>query len=66
MSSLAQHSSATAAPAWLDLVRRKVEGLRYGQVFIVVHDQQVTQIECLEKTRLPDARPPRSRVEPEA
>ncbi len=42
----------TATPAWLALVRQKVESLRYGQVYIVVHDQQVTQVECLEKTRL--------------
>jgi hypothetical protein len=42
----------TALPPWLDLVRRKVEGLHYGQVYIVVHDHQVTQVECLERTRL--------------
>lgn len=50
------HDRATT-PAWLDLVRQKVEGLRYGQVYIVVHDQQVTQVECLEKTRLAASRP---------
>ncbi|HVU38470.1 MAG TPA: YezD family protein [Opitutales bacterium] len=50
MSTLIHDRAAT--PAWLDLVRQKVEGLRYGQVYIVVHDQQVTQVECLEKTRL--------------
>ena len=38
---------STATPTWLDLVRRKVEGLHYGQVYIVVHDHQVTQVECL-------------------
>ena len=53
MSSLAQPAAPATAPDWLDLVRRKVAGIRYGQVYIVVHDQQVTQIECLEKTRLP-------------
>jgi hypothetical protein len=50
MSALTHDSAAT--PAWLDLVRQKVEALRFGQVYIVVHDRQVTQIECLEKTRL--------------
>ena len=50
MSALSHNSSAT--PAWLDLVRQKVEALRFGQVYIVVHDHQVTQVECLEKTRL--------------
>jgi hypothetical protein len=41
---------------WLELVREKVEGLRFGVVQIVVHDSRVTQIERTEKTRL-DARP---------
>ncbi len=47
----------TANPPWLDLVRRKVEGLHYGQVHIVIHDHQVTQVECLERTRLTPSRP---------
>jgi hypothetical protein len=54
---VAQHSAASSGPAWLDLVRHKVESLRYGQVYIVVHDHQVTQIECLEKTRLAASHP---------
>ena len=41
------------SPAWLEIVRQKVEGLRYGVVQIVVHDSRVTQIERTEKTRLP-------------
>jgi hypothetical protein len=52
MSAFANHPAQPSTPAWLDLVRRKVEGLHYGQVYIVVHDHQVTQVECLEKTRL--------------
>lgn len=42
----------TGSPAWLALVREKVEGLRYGIVQLVVHDGRVTQIERTEKTRL--------------
>ena len=42
----------TNLPEWLELVRRKVEGLHYGIVQIVVHDDYVTQIERTEKTRL--------------
>ena len=38
-------------PEWLQLVRGKVENLSYGVVQIVVHDNQVTQIERTEKTR---------------
>jgi hypothetical protein len=48
--------SSNAAPEWLDLVRGKVESLRYGVVQIVVHDSQVTQIERTEKTRFDSAK----------
>ena len=41
-----------SAPEWLEVVRQKVEGLRFGIVQIVVHDAKVTQIERTEKTRL--------------
>jgi hypothetical protein len=59
-------AATTAIPAWLDLVRRKVEALRFGQVYIVVHDHQVTQIECLEKTRLAARTAPRGEPEPDS
>jgi hypothetical protein len=39
-------------PEWLELVRDKVESLRYGVVQIVVHNNHVTQIEQTEKMRL--------------
>jgi hypothetical protein len=45
-------SSAEFTPAWLEIVRQKVESLRFGVVQIVVHDGKVTQIERTEKTRL--------------
>lgn len=44
-------SAENAAPEWLQLVRGKVESLRYGVVQVVVHDGLVTQIERTEKTR---------------
>lgn len=44
------------SPDWIDLVREKVESLRFGVVQLVVHDGRVTQIERTEKTRLPVAR----------
>jgi len=59
----ASSPASTAHPSWLDLVRRKVEGLHYGQVFIVVHDHQVTQVECLERTRLAPSNAANSREE---
>jgi hypothetical protein len=56
MSTTSSLSSDSALPAWLAIVRQKVESLRYGVVQIVVHDGQVTQIERTEKTRLPGQR----------
>ena len=50
--SLSVSSADINSPAWLDIVRQKVESLRYGVVQIVVHDSRVTQIERTEKTRI--------------
>jgi hypothetical protein len=36
---------------WLQVVERKVSGLRFGSVQIVVHEGRVTQIESTEKFR---------------
>jgi hypothetical protein len=44
------------AADWLELVREKVQSLRFGVVQIVVHDSKVTQIERTEKTRLNNAK----------
>ncbi|HEY0947191.1 MAG TPA: YezD family protein [Opitutaceae bacterium] len=52
MNSATETKTATLLPEWLEIVREKVESLRYGVVQIVVHDARVTQIERTEKTRL--------------
>jgi hypothetical protein len=54
--SISVSSSDITSPAWLDIVRQKVESLRYGVVQIVIHDGKVTQIERTEKTRIADQR----------
>jgi hypothetical protein len=46
------HDERHASADWLELVREKVQGLRFGVVQIVVHDSKVTQIERTEKMRL--------------
>ena len=46
------HDERHASADWLELVRKKVQSLRFGVVQIVVHDSKVTQIERTEKTRL--------------
>ena len=43
-------SPSTAEP-WLEVVRQKVAGIRFGSVQITVHEGRVTQVESLEKTR---------------
>lgn len=40
-------------PAWLEIVRRQVNSLRFGVVQIVVHDSEVAQIDKTERVRLP-------------
>lgn len=46
------------APEWLNVVRDQVEHLRFGVVQIVVHENQVVQVERTEKVRFekPDKR----------
>lgn len=41
---------------WIDVVREKVSGIRFGSVQITVHEGRVTQVESLEKTRFATAR----------
>lgn len=49
-------AAPASVPDWINVVREKVETLRYGVVQLVVHDGRVTQIERTEKTRLPATR----------
>ena len=48
-------SSADQQLNWLEVVQRQVGSLRYGEVQIVVHDSQVTQIDKTERVRLEKA-----------
>jgi hypothetical protein len=43
----------------LDLIRRALSGLRYGEVVIAVHDGEVVQIARTEKVRPARAQPRR-------
>jgi hypothetical protein len=56
MTTLPYAMSATPTPEtgqWLEIVRQKVEAMRFGSVQIIVHEGRVTQVESTEKTRLP-------------
>lgn len=48
--------SSPSVPEWLEVVRQKVEHLKFGSVQVVVHEGRVTQVESLEKTRFNPAR----------
>ena len=37
---------------WIEVIKEKLSGLRYGQILLTVHDGRVVQIERTEKTRL--------------
>lgn len=37
---------------WLDLVRQKIEAIRFGSVQVVVHEGRVTLLESTDKVRL--------------
>lgn len=39
------------APEWVRVLRRAVEGLRYGSVEVLVHDGRVVQVETRQKVR---------------
>ena len=44
-------NAAGKEPAWVRVVRDKIESLRFGVVQIVVHESRVVQIESTEKLR---------------
>lgn len=53
-------SSADKQLSWLEVVRQQVGSLHYGEVQIIVHDSQVTQIEKTERVRL--EKPPAQKI----
>ncbi|UHA72380.1 YezD family protein [Paenibacillus sp. 481] len=38
-------------PRWLDRITDQLKGLKYGSVFIVVHDSKIVQIDRTERVR---------------
>ncbi|MES2738148.1 MAG: YezD family protein [Verrucomicrobiota bacterium] len=44
-------SVSTSPDYWLHLVRQKAQGLRFGSIQIVVHEDRVTLVESTEKIR---------------
>ena len=51
MSNQTPHPPDLAEP-WVELIRRKVEAIRFGSVEILIHEGRVTQLEVREKTRV--------------
>ena len=50
MSSIAEHPDDPRK--WMEVVRSKVAGIRFGSVQIIVHEGRVPQVELIEKTRI--------------
>ena len=50
------HKNTHSSTDWLELVRQKVESLRFGAVLIKVYKSKVIEIERTEKTRLQSAK----------
>lgn len=48
-------TNPTADPpsSWLTTVTERAADLKYGSILITIHDSRVTQIEVLEKVRIP-------------
>ncbi len=42
----------TSTESWIEIVKQKVESVRFGHVQIIVHEGRVTQVESTDKTRL--------------
>jgi len=42
----------TTRENWVEIIKEKLGGLRYGQILLTVHDGRIVQIEKTEKTRL--------------
>ncbi len=51
---MAHPNTETEIESWIDIVRQKAAGMRFGSVQIIVHEGRVTQVESTEKTRLPN------------
>jgi hypothetical protein len=43
---------STPEITWVDVVKENLNGLRFGQILITVHEGRPVQIERTEKTRL--------------
>ncbi|MES2597715.1 MAG: YezD family protein [Verrucomicrobiota bacterium] len=46
-------STAESPEPWVEIVRQKLAGMRFGSIQLIVHEGRVTQVESLEKTRIP-------------
>lgn len=44
-------SSGERPEEWWEVVRRRVSGIRFGSVQVVLHEGRITQVEATERTR---------------
>lgn len=51
------HPALSPHADWLNIVRSKADGIRFGTIQVIIHDGRITRIESTEKTRLEDHAP---------
>ena len=51
----APQAAAGTPPPWLEVVRERADGLRFGTIQIVIHEGRVTQVESTERVRFASA-----------
>jgi len=45
--------STESTEPWVEIIRQKLASMRFGSIQLIVHEGRVTQVESLEKTRIP-------------
>jgi hypothetical protein len=50
---MSKSAPITEQEPWVEIVRQKLASMRFGSIQLVVHEGRVTQVESLERTRIP-------------
>ncbi len=53
MSKTILSNTSEVTEPWVEIVRQKLASMRFGSIQLVVHEGRVTQVESLERTRIP-------------
>ncbi len=50
---MSKTAPTTELEPWVEIIRQKLASMRFGSIQLVVHEGRVTQVESLERTRIP-------------